>query len=238
MRKRVRTASLAGGVVSIALTAVLLSAFAGPVDALPQPVATAELPVSVVIPDLNPTPTPSRSAGGGTGTGTGTTTGTSSSTPTPVPTPERTDAPTPPSEPTDGAGKLELDKETVSPGDWLVATGTGFTAGEKVQFVLYPAAEVIESFEANETGTVIARFRLSDETRAGEHVVEATGWKSDTVRNATFQVVGVAGAVPWLWWVLIVLGAVFVSLVALAIYFRESIRGWFGGRPAVVEATP
>ena len=236
MRSRVRTAGIVGAVSSIALTAVLLSAFAGPVGALPQPVATAELPVSVVIPDLHPSPTPSRSTGGGTGTGTGS--GSSSSTPAPVPTPERTGAPTPPSEPTDGAGKLTLDKETVSPGDWLVATGTGFTAGEKVQFVLYPGAEVIDSFEADETGTVVARFRLSDETRAGDHVVEATGWKSDTVRNAPFQVVGVAGAVPWLWWVLIVLGALLVSLIALAIYFRESIRGWFGGRPTVVEATP
>lgn len=240
-----------GGFASVAVLALLTSLLSLPVSAAPTP-SPSDVPISVIIPGPTttptptPTPTPSPSqsnSGGGTSGGTtgggstpggdttggGTTTGTNPD-----------GSPIPPGSPTADAPALELDRDDLSYGarDWMIATGTGFTPGEKVQFVLYPGAVVLGSFVADAQGKVVARFRIPDDTRPGTHTVEATGWTSRHVANTEFTVTAVASAEIWLWWVFVVLGILLAGLIALAIYFRESIRGWFGVRPAPVEAVP
>lgn len=228
--------AMVGSVASVAVVAAVLGGLATPVDAAtePTPTVTSTSSISVIIPETtstptpSPTPTPTRSGG---------------STPTPAPTTPATNpdgSPVPPAQPTENAPKLDLDKYSLAAHDWMVATGAKYAPGEKVQFVLYPGAIVIGSFVADETGTVVARFRIPDDTRPGDHVVEATGWSSKTVRNAQFVVTSAAAVteVPWLWWVLGVLGVLVVALVALAIYFRQSIRGWFGDTVPAAGAAP
>lgn len=226
-------ASMLGSVV---LVAVLLAGASGPVDAAPTPTPapSSEIPIAVVIPDIEQsTRAPSNSSGSGSGSG--------SSTPPALPPSGPDGAPVPPKVPSENAPALELDKLSLSKNDWMTATGTGYTPGEKVQFVLYPGAIVIGSYLADASGKVVARFRIPDDTRPGDHVLEATGWESKRVANGAFTVVtsGSGGAVvPWLWWVLLVLGVLLASLIALAIYYRESIRGFFGGMDAAPEAAP
>jgi len=170
---------------------------------------------------------------------------TASSTSTPTPTPSATTAPLPtdgspvaPATPSEDAQELELDKERVTAGEWVIARSEGNTPGEKVQFVLYRGPIVVASFVADAKGTAVAEFRMPEEIRPGDHVLEATGWDSDHVTNATFVVVAPAGAggagMGWMW---IVLGVLAVSLIALAISYREPIGRWFSGRGAS-EETP
>jgi hypothetical protein len=199
--------------------------------------ATAVATLGVVIPasgSATPTPTPSTSSTGGSGTGTGgggtTGGGSTGGGTTELPT-QADGTPIPPDQPTKDAEDLKVDKESVSANEWIVATGTGFTPGEKVQFVLYPGKVIIGTFTADATGTVIARFKITDQARPGVYVVEATGYQSFRVANAEFRVVspGDAGTFPWLWWVLVVLGVLLASLIATAVYFRHTIRSWFAG---------
>lgn len=233
----------AGSLAGVALVAALLSGMTPLPTVNAAPVATSTANVTVIIPAVSPSPTPSRSpspspsssSGGGTGGGTG---GGAGSTSTPAP--HNSDgSPVPPAQPSDDAPRLTLDKKRVGVGEWIMATGSGFTPGEKVQFVLYPGAIVIGSFVADAGGTVTARFVMPDDIRSGSHVLEATGWQSGFVRNAELTVSSEAVvAAPWLWWVFVVLGVLLVSLIALAAYYRESIRGWFGGASAPAKATP
>ena len=121
----------------------------------------------------------------------------------------------------------------------MTATGDGYTAGEQVQFVMYPGADVIGSYLADTSGNVIVRFRIPDETRPGAHVVEATGWASKRVSNGEFTVITEAGtgAIPTLWWVIILCSGLFVGLLVLAIYFRRNIARALRGGPETVGST-
>lgn len=111
----------------------------------------------------------------------------------------------------------------------MLASGTEFTLGEQVQFVLYPGAIVIGSFTADGSGAVIARFKITEQAAPGRYIVEATGWESGHVANAEFLVASSAvDATPDLWWVWVVLGVLLLALLATAFYFRDVIRGWFG----------
>ena len=239
-------------VVSASLLASILSMPAVAVGAAASP-SPSDVPISVVIPSTSvtptptqtpaPTPSPSSSSGGTNGggsssgsgasgggtTGGGTTTGTNPD-----------GSPIPPASPTADAPGLELDRAslTYSAHDWVIATGTGYTPGEKVQFVLYPGAVVLGSFVADASGTVTARIRVPDDTRPGTHTIEATGWTSRHVTNREVTVTAVASANTWLWWVIVVLGILVAGLVALAIYFRESIRGWFDAGASTAGALP
>jgi hypothetical protein len=189
--------------------------------------ATAVATLGVIIPASgSATPSPTSTTGGsGTGTGgSGTTGGGTTELPT-----QADGTPIPPDQPTKDAKDLTLDRESVSANEWIVATGTGFTPGEKVQFVLYPGKVIIGTFTADASGMVVARFKITDQARPGVYVVEATGYQSFRVANAEFRVVapGDAGTFPWLWWVIVVLGVLLASLLATAIYFRHTIRSWF-----------
>ena len=227
------------------------------------PGTSSSLPLTVTIPDIGqsgggdvatPAPTacattpPPATGGttpGGSGSGSGGSGGSGSgrdaATPTTPAAPSGdVGAPTPPAAPSENASKLELDPERISVHERMIATGSGYTAGENVQFVLYPGAEVIGSYVADATGTVTARFRIPDETRSGSHVLEATGWASEKASNGAFTVVTVAGAgtIPKLWWVIILCGSLLLALIISAIYFRRSIARAFRGGPEVVEGTP
>lgn len=159
-------------------------------------------------------------------------------TPSPTPSPSATAAPAPadgspvaPAQPGDDAEGLELDNERVAAGDWVVARAAGNTPGEKVQFVLYRGPIVIASFVADDEGVAVAEFKVPDEIRPGDHVIEATGWDSDHVTNTTFVVVAPpATGAPGMEWLLLVLGVLAVSLIALSISYREPIGRLFSGR--------
>ena len=127
------------------------------------------------------------------------------------------------------APRLTLDRTSVAPNQWILATGDSYTAGEQVHFVLFPRAVDLGTFTADASGRITARFRLPADTRPGAHTVEATGVSSQYVRNAPITVVsaGFAGDLPYRWWIGIVVGAVLLGLLALALYFRRSIAGWF-----------
>ena len=217
----------------------------GPGDtATPAPTPTA-------CPTATPTPAPSAKPPGGTAPGAptsggsttaGSTSGSGAAVPAaPAGPAGEVVAPTPPSKPTDNAAKLELNPERLSVKEWMIAKGNGYTAGENVQFVLYPGAEVIGSYLADASGNVTARFRIPDETRLGSHVLEATGWASTRVSNGKFTVVSVtvAGAetVAPLWWVIVLCGALLFGLIVMALYFRHSIaRAFHGGADAAGAA--
>ncbi len=201
-------------------------------DPNPSPTGVS---VTVVIPE--PSPSTTTGTGGSTGgssggssSGSGSSTGGASGGLTTEP----FGAPVPPGQPTAGVGALQLDRDTIGPKEWLTATGTGFTPGEKVQFVRYPGAVVIDSFVADTTGKVVAKFLIPDDMRSGLHTLEATGWSSKKVLNKEFTVTTAAATAPfpYLWWVFVVLGVLLLGLIALAIYFRRSIRHWLGSGAA------
>lgn len=246
------TLAATGGFAAVVVIALLTSVLSLPVIAMPMSAAApspSDVPVSVVIPSRSatptatPTPTPSPSASSGGGSSGGSSSGTSGGGASGGGTTTGTNpdgSPIPSASPTADAPGLELDRSTLSYSahDWVVATGKGYTPGEKVQFVLYPGAIIIGSFVADASGTVTARFRLPDDTRPGTHTIEATGWTSRHVTNREFTVTAVATADIWLWWVIVVLGILLAGLVALAVYFRESIRGWFGAGAPATGAVP
>jgi len=234
-----------GAVVAVATAVSLLVAPAGyAADPTPTP-SVVSVPVTVVIPgpsgSASPSASPSPSntstgGGGGTGTGTG---GPITEADGDLPTlPDG--SPIPPSKPTDGVPKLILDKDSIPVGDWIIASRTGYTPGEKVQFVLYPGAIIIGSFLADSTGRVEARFRMTEFAPAGDYVVEATGWKSAYVANAPFQVFVpvAAGTFPWPWWVLVVLGVLLAALIATLTYFRRPASRLPAGGLAPTGPTP
>ena len=127
------------------------------------------------------------------------------------------------------APRLTLDRTSVAPNQWILATGDSYTAGEGVHFVLFPRAVDLGTFTADASGRITARFRIPAEARPGAHTVEATGTSSHYVRNAPITVVsvGFAGDLPYRWWIGIVVGAILLGLLALVLYFRRSIAGWF-----------
>ncbi|MGK2852985.1 MAG: hypothetical protein ACSLE3_02575, partial [Microbacteriaceae bacterium] len=94
---------------------------------------------------------------------------------------------------------------------------------------------VVGTFMADASGNLRAQFRVPEALRPGLHVVEATGWDSRRVANKEFTVVSaaVAGGIPALWWIAEVLAVLLIAMVSTAIYFRSSIRGWFGARQPV-----
>ena len=176
--------------------------------------------------------TPGGSGGSLSGTGTkgGVSTATSGSVAGP---PATTTAPQSTNSSSDGsvqeAPRLTLDRTSVAPNQWILATGDSYTAAERVHFELFPRAVDLGTFTADASGHITARFRIPADTRPGAHTVEATGVSSHYVRNAPLTVVsvGFAGNLPYRWWIGIVVGAVLLGLLALVLYFRRSIAGWF-----------
>lgn len=245
----------------LSFTAVLL--LAGSMSTLassvwaPAPARAADVPVSVIIPGPSTTPTPtstptptprpsisSPASGGGSGDGAGGTgdgsAGGGGATGCGPGGTNSDGSPVPNAQPKENASALQIDRESISIGEWMLSTATGFAPAEKVQFVLYPGAVVIGSFEADATGTAIARFRIPVDTQSGEKILEATNWSCGKVQNEQFLVVSPVGTSTtlWLWWVVVVLGAVLISLIAVAFHYRESIRGWFGASAPLAGSAP
>jgi hypothetical protein len=141
-----------------------------------------------------------------------------------------------PGSPTATANRLILNATAFRPGQSLVAKGTGFTPGEKVQFVLYPGATGVKSFVADSSGTVTATFELSQHTAIGFYIVEATGWQSKRVASANYTVVSAASAsgwtLPWLIWVIGGFAVVIAMVLGCGIAF-----GWLPlRRPSLVPS--
>lgn len=238
-----RTAFATLSVLTVALVSALLgvSATGGATAATPD---STGAPITVIIPDLSgsasptPTPTPTSTSGNGGGNHGGGNTGGGNNgggggngggvTPT-----NPDGSPVPPKKPGKNKPALVLDHSARAVGELLTATGTGFAAGEKVQFVLYPGAVVIGSVAADANGTVTVRFRIPEKTANGEHVLEATGWTSAHVANKGFTVTSsMQGGLFPLWWVYVVVGVLLLSLISALIHFRSTIAGWFGGAVA------
>lgn len=246
MRRGYRSAGAIGGALLATVIALSgLSAVAHADDQEPSPAPTesaSDVPLSVVIPDLS-TPAPIAPV---------TTPVTPRGTTTPAAppaapaaastcTPATGDtAPAASAQPSEDAGALTLDRETVAADEWLVATAAGYTPGEMVQVVVYSGAVVVDSYKADAAGNLTARFRVPEETRPGDHVAAATGWQSCVAATASFVVVtdATAASFPYLWWVLIVVGVLLAALAAAAVYFRQSIAGWFSGGMSAAGSTP
>lgn len=141
-------------------------------------------------------------------------------------------SPATPNAPTEGAAELTLDQERIAPNGLMTATAAGFAPGEKVKLVLYSEPVVVGTFQADASGNLRAQFRIPEELPPGRHVVEATGWNSRHVANREFTAVTatLAGGIPALWWIAAVLAVLLIAMVSTAIYFRSSVRGWFGAR--------
>lgn len=222
----------------LATAAIAISlSFATPVaNAEDAPLATAEAtgaPITVVIPaDTGAGSSPGNQGGGSNPGGDGSNPGS-----TPVKNPDG--SPIAPASPGEPASGLTLDHETIEAKQFMIATGTGYSPGEKIQVVLYPGAIVIGSYAADASGAFEARFRIPEDTATGIHTIEATGWDSGHVTNKEFTVTSPAFAagVPVLWWVLAVSGVILTSLISAAVYFRFSLFRIFSGRPAMQGAT-
>ena len=243
--------AIRAGLGAAIVVSAILSPLASAAQADPCPTSTStttgnESSVTLVIPEENATPAPSAcptastptdstggsggSAGsaGKTGTKGGVSTGKSGSVAGPPAT-----APVSSSSSSDGsvqgAPRLTLDHDSVAPRQWILATGDGYTAAERVHFVLFPRAVDLGTFVADASGRITARFRIPADARPGAHTVEATGVSSHYVRNAPITVVSAsfAGTLPLRWWIGIVIGAVLLGILALIFYFRRSIAGYF-----------
>jgi hypothetical protein len=231
---------------TVIVLAVIVNPFGGAAQADPCPTSTSlttgnESSVKLVIPEEGATPAPSAcpttattlgstggssspSRGSGTKGSTAVAPGSASGiSTTPVTTTSSSDGSA------QGAPLLTLDHSSVAPNQWVLASGDGFIAAERVHFVLYPRAVDLGTFSANASGRITARFRIPADTRPGAHTIEATGATSHFVRNAPITVLsaGFAGELPYRWWISIVVGAVLLGILALVIYFRRRIAGWF-----------
>jgi hypothetical protein len=131
--------------------------------------------------------------------------------------------------PIDDALDLDINRDRVTPGEWVITRSSDFTRGEKAQVVLYPGAVVIGSFTVDAPTGFAARFRIPEGTLVGQYKLEVTGWNSCAVANNSVTVVsGPAPAPPAAaWWPLVVGGALSIGLLSLLIAFRADIALWF-----------
>lgn len=218
-------------VLAFAVVALLLAAlpasFASADDEVPTASATSSPPVTVIIPQLSPTPT-STSGNNGNGNGGGTGGGNNGGgnngngngggkNPD--------GSPIPPGNPGKNKPGLKLDRDVLAANDFMIASGTGYTPGEKVQLVLYPGTVIVGSKTADAAGAISMRFRMPKDTATGGHVAEATGWDSAYVANEEFTVSSSvdAGGIPWPWWLL--LGAIAFAIVSSLVLFVRARTG-------------
>lgn len=191
-------------------------------EAAARPATTGDSNLVVTIPGTaspspsvsgSPNPQPSTPGGGGGGTST--------------PPPTEPTAPTVPNKPTVDAFDLRIEPDRVQAGDTIVATGTGFTPGEQVQFVVYSDPIVAGSFVAAADGSIVAEFETSEDLRLGRHTVEATGWVSQRVANDIFILVSPNGQgvsiFPGIVWTVAGSG----TGLAIILYVIGAARGWF-----------
>lgn len=247
MTARVRLAA-APLATTILLTA-LLSAVSGPIYAATTP--PSEGPITVVIPpSASPSPSPSGSvgsggatgggSGGGSGNGTGVDPGDAGggggSGACPAKNPDG--SPVPAAQLSEDAPELELDRDALAAGEWIIASSTELTRGEKAQVVLYPGTVAIGSYTVDAPTGFVARFRIPEGTPTGLYTLEVTGWQSCYIANGEVTVVSAPPASsPALWWVYAVFGVLSIGFISLAFAFRADIALWFGGASAMGPPT-
>jgi hypothetical protein len=140
-------------------------------------------------------------------------------------------APVPGAQPVPKADPLTLTPARVRAGERVQATGTGYTPGERVQFVLYPTPVIIGSYTADAKGVISTTFAVPVDTKTGPHTVEATGWVSRHASNGTLVVVtavAAIGPISSTWWLIGIGILLALILVVSLVVFRSSIARLFG----------
>ena len=230
------TVSFSAMIIALALVGTASAAVA----TTPPP---TEGPITVVVP-ATASPSPSPSGNGGGGGGGGGSTGGSGETPDDgvgAPTCSATNAdgsPTPAAAPRDDALTLDVDRERLIPGEWIITRSSDFVRGEKAQIVMYPGAVVIGSFTVDAPTGFAARFKIPEGTLVGQYQLEATGWTSCAVANNVVTIVSGPAPTPAavVWWPYAVIGSLGLGLLSLAIAFRIPIALWFAGTIPSVSA--
>ncbi|MDQ0648232.1 hypothetical protein QFZ53_002428 [Microbacterium natoriense] len=213
--------------VVLLVCSVVLSAVdtARGADDDPAP-GTDDSSVSVVVPSTQsglPLPPPVSTGGttkpGGAGGGGGPAGAQSIATCTPK-------EPAVPTRPASSGEAAELDRTVYLDGDTIVATASGFGAGEQVQVVLFDDPAIVGSLAADDSGTVRAEVALPKDPLPGTRTLQFTGWceriaLADVLigRGGSLADTGLQGAPVWLWWVL---GA--VILIALLVAGLRLVR--------------
>ncbi|MFG6446479.1 hypothetical protein ACFXQA_14560 [Microbacterium sp. P07] len=223
------TARTLGSAAAAALAAVI---WLSPTTAVAQPI-TENTDVTVSVPAATPTAEPSTTPnptnvpestdttgatapGGNPGVAPGGSSGTGGAA-TGVESPAggaTTSAPCVPKEPavptvpTTGGGDATVDKDVYVIGDSVTATAAGFGPGEQVQLVLFSEPALVGTFAADTTGAVTAQFAIAEETLAGSHTLQFTGWCGaisavDVLVGSTngASSAGPQGVPFWAWWI-------------------------------------
>lgn len=239
MTARVRPA------VAVLATTVLLTALLSTVSAAAHAVTAPpdEGPITVVIPpSASPSPSPTGSggsggsAGGGSGGGTGVDPGDggTSGDPGACPAKNPDGSPVPAAQITEDAPELELDRDSLAAGEWIIVSSPELTRGEKAQVVLYPGTVVIGSYSVDAPTGFVARFRMPEGTPTGLYTLSVTGWQSCFVANGEVTVVSASPtSSPALWWGYTVIGAMSIGFISLVFAFRADIALWFGAASVI-----
>ncbi|WP_188757237.1 hypothetical protein [Microbacterium album] len=112
-----------------------------------------------------------------------------------------------PAAPATSGEEATLQDGVYLPGERATATAEGFEPGEQVQVVLFSDPQLVGTFSADDEGTVRAQFPVPDDTRAGTHTLQFTGW-CDRIAQAS-MLVGAPdsageddafGVPTWAWW--------------------------------------
>lgn len=173
-----------------------------PPPSTPGPTTSVPLP-----PSSGGTSTPGGSdSGNGSGSSAG---GGDASAPADVPAAAGTTEPAIGAKPGRGE-RLKLDRDFVMPGDVVVATAEGLTAGEMAQMVLFSDPVLIGNQAVDGEGAYSADVTIPEDTEPGRHTLQLTGWASGKIYTAVVVVGDPAaagdrsdgGGVPlWLWWI-------------------------------------
>lgn len=206
----------------VLVVVVLLGLVAAPALAQDGVTGQDDQDVTVTIPPAptpGPTPTPLPSTpvvssppgetGGPSGSGFSSSAGGGAAAPAEAPAAAGTGEPAIGAKPGRG-DRLKLDRDYVMPGEVVVATAKGLTAGEMAQMVLFSDPVLIGNQAVDADGAYRAEVVIPEDTEPGRHTLQLTGWASGKIYTAVLVVGDPAaasdesdgGGLPlWLWWI-------------------------------------
>lgn len=105
--------------------------------------------------------------------------------------------------------RLRLDRDYVMPGEVVVASAKGLTAGEMAQMVLFSDPVLIGNQAVDPEGAYQAEVTIPEDTEPGRHTLQLTGWASGKIYTGVLVVGDPASAADasgdglplWLWWI-------------------------------------
>ncbi len=101
-------------------------------------------------------------------------------------------APPPPGGTTGGAnaptGTPSISTDTAAPGDKVTLAGTGFTAGETVDFIMHSDPVLLGSVTADAKGVATLAFTVPAKTETGSHLIDMIGQTSGKRLAVALQV--------------------------------------------------